>query len=136
MVATFIQGFLAEVVIDGADTTPITATVSLNRSRTAIDKAVMDSIGDSVSIPGMRSGVLSLSGHVSTAELNVLEASYAKEVPVAFTVKVVEGLASDAEWVGEFVFETFDIDTSADGNWAFSVSGPTSGPVAYTPAAP
>jgi len=132
--ATFVQGFLAEVVIDTADQTPITADVTLDRTKTALDKTVMDSSGVSKMIPGVTSGNLAFNGHVSTAELNVLEVSFAKEIPVSFAVTITEGLSTDGEYTGFFVFTDFSVNTAADANWAFSASGPTDGVITYIPA--
>ena len=130
--ATFVQGFLAVVTIDGTDTTPITANVGLARSRTVLDKSVMDGTGFASSIPGMLSGTLAFDGHISQAELNTLEVSYAKDIPVTFAVEINEGLSTDGAYAGSFTFETLDVETSADGNWAFSAGGPTSGAIVYT----
>jgi len=132
--ATFIQGFLAKVIIDTTDQTPITADVTLDRTKTALDKTVMDSSGVSKMLPGVESGNLAFNGHVSTAELNLLEVSYAKEVPVAFAVTITEGLATDGEYTGFFLFTDFSVNTAADANWAFSASGPTDGAITYIPA--
>jgi len=132
--ATFIQGFLAKIIIDTVDTTPITADVNLSRSKTALDKTVMDSSGVSKMLPGVVSGTLDFNGHISTAELNVLEVSYAKTVPVAFDVIITEGLATDGEYTGFFVFQDFTVETSAEDNWGFTASGPTDGVITYIPA--
>ena len=133
--ATFIQGFLAKVTIDGADTTPITADVTLSRSKTALDKTVMDSSGVSKMLPGVVSGTLDFNGHISTAELNTLEVSYAKLVPVTFAVVITEGLTTDGEYTGSFLFQDFTVETAAEDNWGFTASGPTDGAITYIPAA-
>ena len=132
--ATFIQGFLAKVTIDGADTTPITADVTIDRTKTALDKTVMDSSGVSKMLPGVISGNLAFNGHISTAELNTLEVSYAKEIPIAFQVIITEGLGTDGQYDGFFVFTDFSVETAAEDNWGFTASGPTDGAVVYTPA--
>ena len=132
--ATFIQGFLAKVTIDGADTTPITADVTLSRSKTALDKTVMDSSGVSKMLPGVISGTLDFNGHISTAELNTLEVSYAKSVPVTFAVVITEGLGTDGEYPGSFLFQDFTVETAAEDNWGFTASGPTDGAITYIPA--
>ena len=132
--ATFIQGFLAKVTIDGADTTPITADVTLSRIKTALDKTVMDSSGVSKMLPGVISGTLDFNGHISTAELNTLETSYAKSVPVTFAIVITEGLTTDGEYTVSFLFQDFTVETAAEDNWGFTASGPTDGAITYIPA--
>ena len=130
--ATFVQGFLAKVIIDTADQTPITADVTLSRSKTALDKTVMDSSGVSKMLPGVVSGTLDFNGHISTAELAVLQTSHDKKVPVAFQLIITEGLTTDAEYNGLFVFSDFSVTTAADGNWAFTAGGATDGAISFT----
>ena len=109
---------------------------SLDRSKTALDKSVMDGTGESAMLPGMNSGSLSMNGHVDQANLNLLEISYAKDVPVTFLLKIVEGLTADASYAGSLSISSFQVGTNFDGNWAFSLSGDTSGAVVYSASAP
>ena len=131
--ADFVQGFLASIVIDGNDTTPITVDFTLTRGKTSLDKSVMDSSGEPKSIPGMATGNLAFTGHISQAELNTLEVSYAKSVAVPFVITIEQGLGTDASYAGAFTWDSFDVDTSAEDNWGFSASGPLDGAVTFTP---
>ena len=134
--ADFVQGFLADIELDGNDQTSITVDFTLSRSRTVLDKATMDNTPDPASIPGMTTGTLAFNGHVSQAELNLLEVSFAKTVPVAWTITIVEGLTTDGSWSGEMTFDSFDVDTSAEDNWGFAASGALVGLPVFTPSAP
>jgi len=132
----FVQGFLAELELDSNTITLVTADVSLSESKSALDKSVMDGSGVAQSIPGMLSGSLSINGHIDQANLNLLEASWAKDIPVIFRLTITEGLATDGDWSGIVTLDSFSRDTAADGNWAFSLSGTTSGPTTFTPSIP
>ena len=136
MAEAFVQGFLANLKLDTNDITMVLTDVSLDESKTSLDKSVMDGTGESQSIPGKKSGSMSMNGHVDQANLNLLEASWAKQEPVVFTLEISQGLGTaDASWSGKVTLTSFTKSTSADGNWAFSLSGDTSGVVfsPYTP---
>ncbi len=132
----FIQGFLAELTLDGNVITLVTADVSFSEAKTSLDKSVMDSSGVSQTIPGMTSGALSITGHIDQANLNLLEASWAKDVAVNFLLVINEGLTTDGQWSGIVALDSFTRETSADRNWAFSLSGVTSTATIFTPSAP
>jgi len=131
-----VQGFLAQLTLDGTDITNTVMSTPLSRSRTILNKAVMDGSGDTQSIPGLRSGDLSVSGILSQAEHNSLEVTYAKDVPVPFILTVTEGLTTDASWAGLVTLGDLTVDPVGDGMWEFQLSGDTSGAVTYTPSAP
>ena len=132
----FVQGFLATLLIDGNDTTPITVDFTLDRTKAELDKSAMDGTGFANSIPGLQSGTIAFSGHISQAELNVLEVSYEKDTTIAFGITIDEGLGTDAIYSGKFSFNDFSVDTSVEGNWAFTAGGPTDGLITFTPSVP
>jgi len=132
----FVQGFLAEITLDGNVITLVSADVSFDESKTSLDKSVMDGSGVSVSIPGMTSGTLSVNGHIDQANLNLLEVSWAKQTTVPFILAITEGLVTDASWAGDVTLTSFTRETAADGNWAFSLSGDTSGVTTFVPSTP
>jgi len=134
--ATFVQGFLAKITIDTVDTTPITVDFTLDQTTTALDKTVMDSSGVSKMLPGVTAGTLAFSGHISTVELTALQASKEKLVPVAFSIVITEGNATEAEYNGFFVFNDLSVSTAAEDNWAFTAGGPTDGAINFIPAIP
>lgn len=132
----FVQGFLAKLTLDGNIITLFVTDVSLDRSKTALDKSVMDGSGDSLMIPGLNTGTLAFNGHIDQANQNLIETTYAKDTVVPFILEVDEGLTTDATWAGDIAITEFSTNTTFDGNWAFSLSGDTSGAVTYTPSAP
>jgi hypothetical protein len=124
MAEAFVQGFLANLKLDSNDITLVVTDVGLDRSWTSLDKSVQDGTGQSQSIPGKMSGTMSINGHVDQENLNLLEASLAKTVPVDFTLEISQGIGvADAFYSGMFNKTSFNVSTAADGNWAFSLSG-------------
>ena len=132
----FVQGFLATLTLDTVDITLFVTDVSLDQAKTALDKSVMDGTGNSGMLPGLQTGTMSINGHIDQANLNALETTWAKDTVVAFTLEISEGLTTDAAWAGNIALTDFTKATTFDGNWAFSLSGETSGSVPYTPSAP
>ncbi len=132
----FVQGFLAQLTLDSNVVTLVTADVSLSESKTALDKSVMDGSGVMRSIPGLLSGSLDINGHIDQANLNLLEVTWAKQTTVPFILEIAEGLGTDAVYTGNVTLTAFSRDTAADGNWAFSPSGDTSGVTVFTPSIP
>jgi len=131
-----VQGFLAQLDLDGTDITNTVMSTPLSRSKTELNKGVMDGSGVMQSIPGMSSGGLSVSGILSQAEWNAMEATWAKTVPVSFTLTVVEGLTTDTSWTGDVTLTSLQVDPVGDGMWEFSLEGSTSGVVTVTPSVP
>ncbi len=131
-----VQGFLANLVLDGNDITNRVTATPLARSKDLLSKNVMDGIGDAFNIPGISSGSLNVSGYISQAELNNLEVSWAKDVPVSFVLTVAEGLGTDSSWAGDVTLGTFDVEPVGDGMWEFTLSGDTDGPILFTPSVP
>ena len=108
----------------------------LTRAKTVLSKGSMDGTGFMKSIPGPITGTLTASGHIVTeTQFNALEATYLKDIPVAFSLTIVEGKTTDGEYAGFVTLSDLDVATTADGNWSFTLSGETSGVVTYTPAA-
>ena len=132
----FVQGFLATLTLDTVDITLFVTDVSFDQSKTALDKSVMDGTGDSQMLPGLQTGTLGINGHIDQANLNALETTWAKDTVVPFSLEVSEGLGTDAAWSGNIAMTDFTKATTFDGNWAFSISGDTSGAVVYLPSVP
>ena len=132
----FVQGFLATLTLDTVDITLFVTDVSFDESKTGLDKSVMDGTGDAVVLPGMTSGTLGINGHIDQANLNALETTWAKDTVVPFVLTVAEGLGTDAAWSGNIALTDFSKATTFDGNWAFSLSGTTSGNITYVTSVP
>ncbi len=136
MAVAFIPGFLASLVLDTVDQTIECESVGLSRAKTVLSKGSMDGTGFMKSIPGPITGTLTAAGHIVTeTAFNALEATYLKDVPVAFVLTIVEGKTTDGEYSGLVTLADLAVQTTADGNWSFTLSGETSGIVTYTPAA-
>ena len=131
-----VQGFLASLELDETNITEQVTATPLTRAKTSLDKSVMDNTGQAQSIPGMQSGTLNISGYVSQAEYAGLEVTWAKSVPVSFTLTVLEGLTADQSWSGLVTLTAFDADPQGDDMWQFTLSGDTSGPVTFNPSTP
>ena len=127
------QGFLADIELDGVDYTGITVTVPPTRTKGSLNKATQDGTGDMVVIPGMESGSLSLTGFIDEPLHNSLEATWAKDGAVPFTLTVVNGLTTDAGWAGDVTLLSLTVQPQEDGLWEFTCDGETSGAVTYTP---
>lgn len=131
-----VPGMLAALTLDGNIITLVVNRPRLTRSKTSLDKSVMDGSGESVSIPGMKSGTIAIDGFIDQANLNLLEVSYAKDVPVAFVLELTEGLTTDASWSGNVTLGDYDIEAGPDDLWKFTLGGDTSGTVTFTPSTP
>jgi hypothetical protein len=133
-VEDFIQGFLATITVDGVDQTLIIETGGLARTKTVLSKGSMDGTGFMKSIPGPTSGTLNIAGHIQALNLNDLEFAYAKDVPVAFTMTIEAfAVTTDPSYSGTVVISEFNVETTADGNWSYTLTGETSGVIAYVP---
>ena len=131
-----VQGFLAELTLDGINITDQVVSTPFARTKTALAKGVMDGSGVMQSIPGPESGSLDVSGFLSQAEWNAMEVTWAKDVPVSFNLAVIEGITTDAEWSGLVTLTGLTVDPVGDGLWSFELTGDTSGVTTYTPSTP
>ena len=130
---TFIQGFLASLTLDGTDITLTVESFDYSESRTSLDKSVMDGTGESQSIPGKKSGQLSITGHISQSDWNGIQVSAAKTEALAFQFSPVEATAAtNFSYGGLITLSDIGVSVSASGNWGFSLSGDTFD-VSYTP---
>ena len=129
----FVQGFLASITLDSNDITLVSTDVTLAEARTVLEKSVMDGTGASQSLPGLKSGELTMNGHVDQANLNLLETTWAKDTVVPFSMVITEGLGTDGQYAGNVAISAFEKSAGFDGNWAFSMTATTSGAVVYTP---
>ena len=129
-----VQGFLATLTLDSVDITLFVTDFAFPRTRTMLDKSVQDGTGVSASIPGKENGSLSINGIVDQINMNALELSWAKTVPVSFSFGPTEGLTTDFQYDGLVTLGDLDVNIANDDNWLFSISGDTSGVTTFTPA--
>jgi len=129
----FIPGFAATITIDGIDQTLVIENGGLTRTRSVLSKGSMDGTGYTKSIPGPVTGTVDINGHIDQLVLNDLETAWDKgEVP--FVMEISEGRTQDAFYTMALVLSQFNVATTEAGNWAFTLSGQTTGEIPFTPA--
>jgi len=126
-----IAGFEAVVELDGNTITLYLNDASVDRTKTVQSKATMNGTGVPVKLVVQKDATVSLSGQVDEAGQEILEATFAKDIPVAFKLTVGDGTAIHAgDYAGDVTLEGSTVSTSADGSWDFTLSG--SGWLDYT----
>ena len=134
---TFIPGYLGTVTLNADNISTIGSVVSLTRTRNVMSKPVFGS-PYAYSLGGQKVGAFDASGHISTEQLADLEAAFASDAPIAFSLQVGDAAgATDAGlYSGNCVVGEFTIEASADGEWDWSITATTSGLVTYAPGTP
>lgn len=132
----FVPGSLGIITFD---TNPIITgqTMDFQRTKGVLNKPVIGTPAG-YAIAGQMSGTFTVNGHVSVAQLPLLEVSFAKIVPVAFTIQVGDaaGVTDGGLYTGSCVFHTLGIEVSGDGEWEYSCECATTGIVVYAPPTP
>ncbi len=127
-----IQGFETVVELDGNVITLYLNEASYDGKRNVLTKPTMDGTGVPQKMIVQDDGSASMSGQVDTVAQALLEASYAKQVPVSFKITVGDGGPLDAgSYSGDVALSGRTVSTSADGTWDFILT--TDGFLAYTP---
>ncbi len=130
-----VQGFLTTVTIDGTNVTAQFNDVSLAFSKNVMMKPTMDGTGDAAKLTGQKSGTLTVSGQVDTVGFAGLNATWAKDTAVAFVVDIGDGATIDAgSYAGNVTLSQFDVESSADDTWNFTLAGDTDSVVYTLPA--
>lgn len=128
-----IQGFLVDLTLDSTLITAQLNSLSLSRAKNVMSKPTMDGTGIPLQLAGQHTGTLDMSGQVDTAGQTGLEATWAKDVKVAFVLVVGDGATINAgTYNGSVTLSAFNIDTAADDAFNFSLSGVTDS-VSFTP---
>ena len=130
-----IQGFLTVVTLDGTVVTAQLNDVSLSQSKNVMSKPTMDGTGDPAKLVGQKSGTLSASGQVDTVGFQGLEVTWGKSTPVAFEIELGDGSTVDGgSYAGNVTLTQFDVESSADDTWNFTLAGDTDSVVYTLPA--
>jgi predicted secreted protein len=134
---TFIPGYLGTVTLNADNISAIGSVVSLKKTRNVMTKPTFGNEWG-FSLGGQKIGAFSASGHVSAEQAADLEAIFASNAPIAFSLQVGEGsAATDAGLhTGNCVVSDYTIEANADGEWDWSIDAQTSGALIYTPASP
>lgn len=133
---TFIPGYLGTITLN---TDPIitASAFNLNEQKNIMSKPVIG-VSHAYTLAGQTSATFDISGHISVEQYPELRATFASQVPVAFSVQIGDGAgATDAGLLtGLVAIGNLTTSTTADGEWDFTCSGQTSGVITYTPATP
>src|SRR5690606_413355 len=133
---TFIPGYQATVTLNAEDITAIGNVLSLNLTKSVMNKPVFGSPAGR-SLNGQRGGTFSASGHIAAEKLAALVAMFEAEAPIDFTIQVGEasGATDGGTFTGTCNISSFTIEANADGEWDWSIQAATDGVVTHTPAA-
>ncbi len=128
-----VQGFLAELTLDGNVVTPYLNDVTLARTVNAMTKSTMDGTGFPTHLHGLETGTLAMNGQVDTAGQGVLEGSWGKKGILQFELSIGDGFSVKAgTYAGDIALSDFEIVAAADDAWNFSMAGNVSS-VIFTP---
>jgi predicted secreted protein len=134
---TFIPGYLGTVTLNLEDISAIGSVVSLQKTRNVMTKPTFGNPWG-FSLGGQKIAQFSANGHISAEQAAALEAAFASDLPIEFSLQVGEGSGvTDAGLhTGNCVLSSYTIEANADGEWDWSIEAQTSGTVVYTPASP
>lgn len=134
---TFIPGWQTTVTLNAEDVSAVGSVVRLQKQRQVMTKPTFGSPAG-FSLGGQRIAQFSANGHISAEKAAALEAMFAADEPIAFSLQVGIG-SSDTDaglHTGLCVISNYTIEANADGEWDWSIEAQTSGEVTYTPASP
>jgi predicted secreted protein len=134
---TFIPGFLGTVMLNAEDVSAMISGATLSLTRNALNKPTLGQPWG-YAIAGQRGGTISYDGHLSAEQASDLQSIYMADVPVDFSFQMGEG-GGDTDaglYTGKAIVTELSHTVAADGEWDWSLSCQTTGPVIYTPATP
>lgn len=132
----FVPGYLGTITIDSNDLSGGLSATALNRTKADNPKPVFGQ-QYAEAVGGQISGEITFEGHVNDNDLPLLEASYAKDSLVPFTLDVGDGATIDAgDYAGNAVFRDLEVTGAADGEWDVSGVLRIAGAVTYTAPTP
>lgn len=131
---TFVPGRLGTVTINALDVQVDGNVVSWQNSRTALQKAGFG-VESPYQIGGLRVANFSASGHVTAEKYASLIAAYEEDDPVECTLQIgtASALTDAGEHEGNFLITDLTVSANADGEFDWSLSAISSGPVTFTP---
>jgi len=130
--ATFIEGYLATITINGVAYEPYTSDATLDLVRDAIDKTKLgNDRRDYVS--GLGDGNVDATLHLATEFAVAINVAYESTVAVAVVFRPgALGTKDAGQYGGEGVITSFSQQGTADGEWDVSLSIQMSGALSYT----
>ena len=134
---TDLQGFYVTLTLDTVDTTPRLESLDLERSKNVAQKSTMDGNPGADHLATEDTAVLAMVGFVDDAEQEILEATYAKDTEVPFSLFVGDATESlDAGTYSGFItLARLMMRATTDDNWRFEMNG-DGGSVTYAPPVP
>lgn len=137
MAEVFIPGWQSEISIMSEDLTVVGNVIGFARSRAANAKAVFGQPYRR-ELGGQASGTISVSGHFSQGKAQALESIFDSPDPVDFEMQAgTPGASTDAGvWTGSLVITGYNLDSSAEGEWDWSMEATLDGAPLFTPGTP
>ena len=90
---TFVSGYLGVVTLNADDISAVGSVVSLTRTRNIMPKPTFGS-PYAFSLGGQKVGAFDASGHISVEKLPDLEAAFASDAPIAFSLQIGDACRS------------------------------------------
>ena len=137
MSETYIPGFATNITIDTEDLTITGRVLDFNRAKASLPKPVFGQQFRN-ELPGQASGTLAVQGHVSVANVAILEALFVSEISVPFVMQMGEaGEANDGgSYAGFLVINALDFNSDAEDEWTYSLGAAIDGAADFTPPTP
>lgn len=134
---TDLQGFYVTLSLDGTDITARLESVDLERTKNVKKKSVMDGTPGAEHLATEHVSALAMVGFVDEAGMEALEATYAKNTEVPYSLFVGDATAGlDAgTYTGNITLARLMMRSTTDDNWRFEMNG-DGGSVVYTPPVP
>lgn len=129
---SFIPGYIATLTVGGTDVNIWSSDASLTLNNETLDKTTLGKDAR-VFIPGLQSADVSISMHLDTAGVALLQTAYASTVPVVFSFRPgALGTADAGQWDGTMIVTSLELAGSVDDNWQMNLSGSATDAVVYT----
>jgi len=130
--ATFIEGYLATITINGVAYEPYTSDATLSLTRDAIDKTKLGQDRRNY-VSGLGDGTVDSTLHLATEFAVAINTAYESTVEVAVLFRPgALGTKDAGQYDGSGIITDFSQQGAADGEWDVSLAVQLSGDVTYT----
>ena len=134
MANTFIPGYFAAITISGDDLAPNMASGVLTRNKNIMTKPVAGDQDVSV-LPGLITGTVSASGHVSTEDIAKLQAAFVSNTTLVYIWQIGDAAAPDAgAYGGNMLISSLVFAFDTEDEWTFTIDAVLDGTATYTAA--
>ena len=132
--ATFIPGYFAAITINGDDLAPNMASGTMTRNKNIMLKPVAGD-QDVSALPGLITGDISASGHVSTEDILKLNAAFVANTQVVYVWQIGDAATPDAgAYGGNLQISSLSFAFASEDEWTFTLDAVLSGTATYTAA--